>query len=278
MGADILKVLSGQILVPNGTIDLPAYSFQNAINTGLATNISQELLFSVEGKLSGLVGLNGISSISNQTALTKSKTYSDENGSFFVAQRTRGTDLAPTVVQDGDLIGGLSAEGLKQFTTGQEFFAEESGTIEFYSQDLFSNTVSGTYLNIKTTPKASNVPVSRVLIGKSDKPDFMNLGSQGLASSTVNGPATLLQVDVLNKSKLLINGTVEIKGFANGKEGQILHIVKLNNTGSFTLLHNNATAVQSVWLKGSSTFTISNDFGGIVLSFDNGQWREISRS
>jgi hypothetical protein len=73
-------------------------------------------------------------------------------------------------------------------------------------------------------------------------------------------------------------GNIEIKGFIEGREGQIIHLYKKVPANSFTILFNNVTATQKVLLKGSTTYTNTNDYGGITLSFDDGIWREVSRS
>lgn len=278
LNADSLSVLSTQILAKDGTSIQPAYSFQNAINTGFSTNLLDYIEVSIIGSLAALIRETGISSISDLGATTGTKTFSNTEASTLSLEKALGTFATPLPVADGNVIGVLRADGFIERIAGEDFYSYESGALEFIAQDAFDNTKSGGYISVKTTPKGTNLPVERLTIGKDGKASLSVEGSLGINATTITGPATLLEVDVNRKSKLLINGTVEIKGFSNGKEGQILHIVKLNNTGSFTLLHNNATAVQSVWLKGSSTFTISNDFGGIILSFDGGQWREISRS
>ncbi|MDD3412407.1 MAG: hypothetical protein PHY47_00240 [Lachnospiraceae bacterium] len=118
-------------------------------------------------------------------------------------------------------------------------------------------------------------------IGESNKPKFLIKESIGYEAITLPGEITNEEIDVTNISKLLIDntsGSVSLKGFTGGQEGQILYIVKLNNLNNFSISHNDITAMQPVLLKGSTAFEITNDYGGIVLSFDQGMWREISRS
>lgn len=97
----------------------------------------------------------------------------------------------------------------------------------------------------------------------------------------VYGPQVDVEIDVSEIGKLLIDctgGDVSIKGLPSIKEGQVLHIIMAEPTGVFTLRHDDLTATSSVLLKGSSDFVISNDYGGIILSFDDGVWREVCRN
>ncbi len=89
------------------------------------------------------------------------------------------------------------------------------------------------------------------------------------------------EIDITGISKLMVDtalGDVEISGFTGGTEGQMLYIYNKNSINSFTLVFNSLTASQKVLLKGSVNYVISNDYGGITLTFDDGVWREVSRS
>lgn len=89
------------------------------------------------------------------------------------------------------------------------------------------------------------------------------------------------EINITGVSKLLIdttNGDIGAKGFIGGEEGQMLYIIKKVAVNTFSIKNTDLTAVQSVNLKGGSDYANSNSFGGIILSFDDGVWREVSRS
>jgi hypothetical protein len=106
------------------------------------------------------------------------------------------------------------------------------------------------------------------------------VGSVG-SSQTIQETDISQEVDVSGLSKLMVDTSladIQIAGFIGGIEGQMLYIYNKNPINSFTLVFNSQTATQKVLLKGSTNYVCSNDYGGITLSFDDGIWREVSRS
>lgn len=102
-----------------------------------------------------------------------------------------------------------------------------------------------------------------------------------VASDQINGPQVDMEVDVSNTSKIVVDctgGDVSIRSLNNAVEGTVFYIVMAEPTGTLTVRHDDLAATSSMLLKGSTDFVITNDYGGLVLSYDQGVWREVSRS
>jgi hypothetical protein len=97
----------------------------------------------------------------------------------------------------------------------------------------------------------------------------------------VASPLTDGEVDVSGFSKMFmstIDGNISIRSFINGTEGQFLYIIKADTENTLTIKHNDALASIKILLKGAADFNLGPGYGGLVLSYDVGSWREISRS
>jgi hypothetical protein len=270
-----------QLVAQEGTPAVPSYTFEGALDSGFSVDTNKNIILSVLGLKVMEFNATGAVSVSGIGATITSRTFSDTGTSSLALERGRGTTTAHTAIVNTDVLGLIRADGFVEMDGIDEVYSTDATQLQFIAQDNFTAAATGTYIDVLTTQKGQNVSARRLTIGKDDRANVHCPGSFGVIGSTVTGPLTATTIDVLNKSKLLVNttpGTVQIKGFTNGKEGQILHIVKLNQTGTLELLHNDATAVQSVWLKGSASYQLVSSYGGIILSFDNGQWREVSRS
>ena len=189
-------------------------------------------------------------------------------------------DAQSGLYRDG-LTLGLATAGIKRLEVG----ANGIKTSKVLSPGYFFTNSANTSITLDEEDNNINFNVNENKTAEVNAEGISTIGIEAQALAvpglTVSGPASALQVDITNTSKLLVDtasGAVQIKGFTGAKDGQLLHIVKLNSAGNLELLHNDATAVQSLWLKGSSSFQLNGSFGGIILSFDNDQWREVSRS
>jgi hypothetical protein len=97
----------------------------------------------------------------------------------------------------------------------------------------------------------------------------------------VASPLTDGEVDVSGFSKMFmstIDGNISIRSFINGTEGQFLYIIKADTENTLTIKHDDALASIKILLKSGADFILGPGYGGLVLSYDVGSWREISRS
>ncbi len=106
--------------------------------------------------------------------------------------------------------------------------------------------------------------------------------SVGYGKGRVYGPVTAEEVDVGDYSKLMLDcsaGDIDIQSFTGAQDGQILYLIKTDSDGVITVKHDDATASVKIYLKGNVDFSIgAGSYGGLILSYDNGTWKEVSRS
>lgn len=102
-----------------------------------------------------------------------------------------------------------------------------------------------------------------------------------VASDQISGPQVDMEIDCRNTSKLVVDcttGNVSIRSLNNAVEGTVFYIIMAEPTGTLTVRHDDPLATSSMLLKGSTDFVVNGDYGGLVLSYDQGVWREVSRS
>lgn len=276
-----VAIFPAQLVAQEGTPAVPSYTFEGAVDTGFSVDSNKNIILSVLGLQTMEFNASGAVSISDIGSTFISRTYSDTGLPSVGLERGRGSNALQAAVQNGDILGMIRADGFIELDGSNEVYSSDSTQILFVAQDNFTPTVSGTYINVGTTPKGQSVPVSRMTVGRADRANVSVVGSFGMEPGIITGPLTAAQLNASNVTKIIVDttaGNVQIKGFGNGQEGQILYIIKKVQANNLEVLHNDATAIQSVWLKGSTNFLLANSFGGIVLSYDLGQWREVSRS
>lgn len=96
------------------------------------------------------------------------------------------------------------------------------------------------------------------------------------------GPAVQDDVDVANVNILFIDASannITIAGFINGIDGQVLHVIKVDESAnSVTLEEHAGTSVQDIHLHAEADETLINEHGGWVLACDGDGWYDSSHS
>jgi len=112
---------------------------------------------------------------------------------------------------------------------------------------------------------------------------FKALGRIVRNSATLSavGPTDNYNVSKINN--LFINTTansVTIGGFVGGVSGQILHIIKTDNTGgnSATLEHNEGTGNQDIFLHAGIDEVLTAEYGGWTLICNGTSWFDESHA
>ncbi len=278
VSSDAVEILSNKIIAPLGTQEEPGIVFSGMLETGFFGIDSDTLGISFNGEMIHKFYKEGFITEIEGVSLNQKRVYSAPGlPSWHVDSygRANGTKAIPTPALQAEELYVHSVDGFTD--TGWQRVTE---ILAMASEDY----TSGTY--------GSKLLFSIVPAGTSDLVEVLNLGNSLNASvhlplsfgisKTIHSTSGLSQeIDVSGKSKLMIDattGNVEIKGFTGGKEGQMLYVYKKVPANTLTLLFNNGTATQKILLKGSANYVNTNDYGGITLSFDDGVWREVSRS
>lgn len=279
LSSDEARILSSKLTLPEGTQENPGIVFFGAPETGFFSIDPENIGLSFNGEMIHKFSREGfITETEGFVSLNQKRVYATPGTlSWHIDSfgRANGTKLIPTpILQDEELYVSL----VEAFTdTGWQRVTD----ITVMSTEDYS---SGTY--------GSKMSFSIIPAGMSTAVEVLNLGnllncpvhiplSLGLSKGVHSTPGNGQQVNVAEISKLMIDtssGNMQIKGFTGGKEGQILYVYKKVPTNSLTIIFNDATATQKILLKGSTNYVNTNDYGGITLSFDDGVWREVSRS
>lgn len=120
--------------------------------------------------------------------------------------------------------------------------------------------------------------MDRLRLGSSNLPGVFVDDSFGVSRTEIAGPA-LTDMDLSSCSKILADtstGDITLVGFFNATEGQMLYIIKKEPEGVLTVKHDDT---EGILLKDGTDFVLpAGSRGGITLSYDYDEWREISRS
>lgn len=101
------------------------------------------------------------------------------------------------------------------------------------------------------------------------------------ATLSAVGPTDNYDVEEINVLFIDTTGnSVTIGGFINGVAGQVLHIVKTDNTGGNSAIVENAEphAFQKIYLHAGLDETLLAEFGGWTLICDGTHWYDVSHS
>ena len=273
-----LELLSGKLTLPMGTAAEPSITFDSANELGFSALDNDNLILSISGNPLYKFSNEGISSeIQGNSFLTK-RVFSDIGLSSWhtdLISLANGTKATPLPLTENQEIYFHAVEGYTD--TGWQRVSE----ILVQAQENYDGGSYGAAFVFSTTPVGQVEPIERLSLGKADSTSLHIPQSIGFGKMVHSTAGLNQQIDVSEVSKLMIDataGNIEIKGFIGGKEGQMLYIYKKVPNNTFTILFNSVTATQKVLLKGSTNFVNTNDYGGITLSFDDGVWREVSRS
>ena len=278
LNSSLVEVASGSLAAPSLKIGL----------AGLASLASGELSF---------IGSSGIESVKMMTSGFLVKAAND---SQFKIQNTNpatpgswsiGADNVGLKLYDNNFGASLKVIfGLINSTFLNPIIAPAySGVTPAFS--FSGDSSSGLFKNTDTQKVGlsflgeSKLEINQTsLVINAEHSSLNNLkanGSFSLEKNTISSPGLSQEIDVSEFSKIMIDtsaGDIEIAGFTGGIEGQMLYIYNKNPINTFTLVFDSLSATQKILLKGSVNYVISNDYGGITLTFDDGVWREVSRS
>lgn len=262
--SDFVNLSSGTILAPSLSIGSVGLASLNAnelsviasgleslkINSsGLKVKAANNFQLAIENTLPGSLSTWFIGNDENGFRIASSSNIGSTKlniGNIFTESFNRlkiplGTALSPSIVFEAD---------------------ESSGFYKSASSDLsFSINASDVF-----TVHSNGVKVQK------------NISLSKLSYSTLG---LAQEIDVSNISKIIVDtylGDIEFKGFTGGQEGQMLYIYKRVPLNTFGILFDDATATQKVLLRDNSSYLNTATYGGITLSFDDGVWREVSRS
>ena len=269
-----LEVLSDKIVLPSGSLINPSLTFTGSPNSGLSC-LADSLSVLIMNNPVLTVSVDGTKLSSEGDLKTEMELHTDLNFPRQVIRRAGGSKALPTALGEATDIYSQTFESYTD--TGFVPVAE----VAVFTQDDHSTGAYGTAMMFSTTRKGENTLEERLALGVTGISGVHVADSFGLTTGTFATAGSGYVIDVSNISKLMIDataGNILIEGFAGGKQGQMLYIYKKVPNNTFTLVFNSATASQKVLLKGSVNYVNTNDYGGVTLAFDQGTWREVSRS
>lgn len=269
-----LEILSAQLVLPTGSSIVPAMTFADYLGTGLSTSTGAELNLVLNNKPLHVFKSTGFDSRLELGSEFNYLVSSDAQIHKFIFSKSKGTTAIPTAIDAETTIYESSFKGHdgSSLVSGAEFTVQ--------SEEDYGATF-GTGIYLRNCSVGESTVETRLAIGQAEKPDVSIPASFGLQTLLLDTPGLNLDINVKHASKIMVDatgGTIEIAGFVGGQEGQMLYIYKKAPNNTFRLLFNGASGTQKVLLKDSTDFTITNNYGGIILSYDDGVWREISRS
>lgn len=268
------EVLSSKLTIPSGSVTIPSLTFAGGLTTGLGS-IDNKINIITNGYLSHILADNGITSVSENDFKSIVELYSINNFIKDVVRRAKGNKAIPLALSANTDIYSKTFEAY----TDQGF--QPVADISVFGIDDFSTGSYGTGMAISTVSTGSPDLTTKVLIGTQEGATMHIVGSLGTRSGLLNTVGNDYSINVSELSKLMVDttaGDISIAGFTGGSEGQLLYIYKKVPTNTLTVKFNYAAPIQKVLLKGSVNYVNTNDYGGITLAFDQGFWREVSRS
>lgn len=273
LSSSFMELFSDQLVLPNGSLTEPTLTFKNKLDTGFSGD-SGHIRAIFNGK--PVIDFSeGDFTITSEGSFN-SNVYCYSDGDFVkeAARRAMGTKAAPTTLPAGT---DIFYKGYESYT--DQGFKEGASFAVSTTEDHGAGTYS-TGIFLSAIGKGQTETTEKLVVGGSNNAAVHSLESFGISTKKdVVGVGQIVNVSAVSKIMVdTTSGNVSIEGFEEGREGQLLHIYNKVATNTFTLKFNSQTAAQPVLLKGSTDFVIANDFGGITLSFDDGIWREVSRS
>jgi hypothetical protein len=139
-----------------------------------------------------------------------------------------------------------------------DFFVADTGDVTFKATDaniVFSTITAG----------------KKISLNSSDIVAVQGAITTGFAVITASADNT--NVSRINTLFVDPGAAVTIGAFIGGVNGQVLHVVCLDNNQNITLEHNKGTGAQNIFLNGGDS-TIASDFGGWTLVHLGGSWYE----
>ena len=275
---DGLTLSSGQLSIPAGSATIPAFYLGGHTQLGLSALSANSLAILVDGKVVHKFNTESRDLIVEGASFDVKRVYAAPGLSSWhtdLAGRANGSITIPTEILSGEELYMNAVEGYSD--TGWQRVSE----IAVRALEDYSTGSYGASLTLATVPLGETELLESLYINEATLPRVHVANSLGLGKILVSTAGTGQEIDVSNISKILIDatsGSIGIKGFTGGKEGQMLYIYKKVPANTFTLVFNDGTATQKVLIKGSANYVNTNDYGGITLSFDDGFWREVSRS
>lgn len=278
LGGSGLSLTSGKLSIPSGSITSPALSLGGYLDMGLSALSSSSLGILIDGKVTQEFDVDGRRMTVEGSSYDIKRVYAAPGFPSWhtdLAARANGTKTIPTEILSGQELYMSAVEGFTD--AGWQRVSE----IAVKALEDYSTGSYGASLTFASIPLGETDLLEALYINEATLPAVTIPVSFGLGKALISTAGTGQQINVSNISKLLIDataGSIGIKGFTGGKEGQMLYIYKKVTANTFTLVFNDGTATQKVLLKGSANYVNTNDYGGITLSFDDGIWREVSRS
>lgn len=274
LASDGTHVLNGQLFVGAGSPGFPAITFSGQTSKGLTAD-EDGLNYILDNKIYYKMTPEGTVFTSDIDGSNSRTVYSDTFCPTDVANKSFGTEAYPLPVPFNKDLYTLTVQG--QTDIGLKQVAE----FRVASQEDYINGTYGAMFGFSTTSVGETEVTPKLTIGAGDQSGVYIDESLGFSKIVHSTTGSGQQINVAKISKIIIDstsGNIEIKGFTGGKEGQIIYIYKKVPANSFTLVFNSGTATQKLLLKGSVNYVNTNDYGGMTLSFDDGVWREVSRS
>lgn len=273
-----LNLLMGKLSIPSGSASEPGLTFNGFANIGLSGLDSRTLGFIIDGEPVHTFNNEGYSSEIEGASFSAKRVFSETglaNWHTDLIGRANGSKSIPLPLMADEEV---YAQSIEAYTDAG--WQKISGITVSTSED-YDNGSYGSSMIFSVIRNGENEPTEALMLSSPENASVHVPMSIGLGKAELNTAGLDQEIDVSNISKLLVDttsGNIEVKGFVGGKEGQMLYIYKKVTTNSFTLVFNSGTASQKVLLKGSTNFVNTNDYGGITLSYDDGIWREVSRS
>ena len=170
--------------------------------------------------------------------------------------------------------GRISLQG-KDSNGNQKQFASIQGA---------SNGVDSGDLILST--RISGTPTERMRIDKNGKvgigtssPDSTLDVNGAISSGICVQDSSSDAVDVSDCNILQITSTTgsrTIGGFANGVDGQVLYVIKVNSANSVTIENEEATGTQKIYFNGGADSTVTaGNYGTWIFYCDSNAWTEI---
>jgi hypothetical protein len=143
--------------------------------------------------------LTGVFQIVDAPAIIDNYTNTIDTGANIVLRRSRGTNAAPTAVQNGDSLARIQARGYGS----TEFPSTNSGTLTFRATENHTDTARGTSIELATTENGTTTLNTRLTVTHN--------GDVGIGTTS---PGSLLNLSQNGSTQLLNDGFSDTTGTA----------------------------------------------------------------